>query len=59
MGVPTHQWNMLRNEGSMSQYVRDTLDPVFSSTLISSNNHFYHMLIRQQYSPDCCPDYLT
>ncbi|KAJ1718790.1 hypothetical protein LPJ61_006471, partial [Coemansia biformis] len=28
MGVPTNQWNMLHSEGGMSQYVRDTLDPV-------------------------------
>ncbi|KAJ2659003.1 hypothetical protein IW148_004455 [Coemansia sp. RSA 1199] len=59
MGVPSNQLKMLHNEGSMSQYVRDTLDPVFLSTHISGNNYFYRMLICQQYSQTCCPDYLT
>ncbi|KAJ2699528.1 hypothetical protein H4218_002591 [Coemansia sp. IMI 209128] len=59
MGVPINQWNMLRSEGSMSQYVRDTLDPVFHSTPCAMSNYFYHLLFARQYSPDCCPDYLT
>ncbi|KAJ2156603.1 hypothetical protein GGF46_005078 [Coemansia sp. RSA 552] len=59
MGVPISQWNMLHSEGSMSQYVRDTLDPVATTTSFSCDNHFYHMLIAQQYSPECCPEYLT
>ncbi|KAJ2372395.1 hypothetical protein H4S02_009224 [Coemansia sp. RSA 2611] len=59
MGVPINQWNMLRSEGSMSQYVRDTLDPVFHSTSCATSNYFYHLLFARQYSPDCCPDYLT
>ncbi|KAJ2050032.1 hypothetical protein H4S04_002857 [Coemansia sp. S16] len=59
MGVPINQWNMLRSEGSMSQYVRDTLDPVFHSTSCAKSNYFYHLLFARQYSPDCCPDYLT
>ncbi|KAJ2642427.1 hypothetical protein GGF44_001670, partial [Coemansia sp. RSA 1694] len=59
MGVPINQWNMLRSEGSMSQYVRDTLDPVFYSTSCTKGNYFYHLLFARQYSPDCCPDYLT
>ncbi|KAJ1780429.1 hypothetical protein LPJ54_000102 [Coemansia sp. RSA 1824] len=54
-----NQLKMLHDEGSMSQYVRDTLDPVFLSTHISTNNYFYRMLICQQYSQTCCPDYLT
>ncbi|PIA17578.1 S-adenosyl-L-methionine-dependent methyltransferase [Coemansia reversa NRRL 1564] len=59
MGVPTNQWKMLHNEGSMSQYVRDTIDPVATSTTFSQENYFYHLLIKQQYSRHCCPEYLT
>ncbi|KAJ2308594.1 hypothetical protein IWW55_000339, partial [Coemansia sp. RSA 2706] len=59
MGVPTNQLQMLRSEGSMSQYVRDTLDPVFTTTKLSCDNYFYRLLICQQYTQDCCPDYLT
>ncbi|KAJ2909296.1 hypothetical protein GGI21_002026, partial [Coemansia aciculifera] len=58
MGVPINQWNMLRSEGSMSQYVRDTLDPVFHSTSCATSNYFYRLLFARTYSPDCCPDYL-
>ncbi|KAJ2005952.1 hypothetical protein GGI04_002049 [Coemansia thaxteri] len=59
LGVPINQWNMLRSEGSMSQYVRDTLDPVAHSTMFARDNYFYHLLFARQYSPHCCPDYLT
>ncbi|KAJ2725047.1 hypothetical protein GGI07_001515 [Coemansia sp. Benny D115] len=59
MGVPINQWNMLHSEGSMSQYIRDTLDPVATNTAFARTNYFYHLLFTRQYSPDCCPDYLT
>ncbi|KAJ2778200.1 hypothetical protein H4R18_004749 [Coemansia javaensis] len=59
MGVPASQWNMLRSEGSMSQYIRDTLDPVATTTSFARDNYFYHMLIAHRYSRACCPDYLT
>ncbi|KAI7821634.1 hypothetical protein BX661DRAFT_165659 [Kickxella alabastrina] len=59
MGVPINQWNMLRSEGSMSQYVRDTLDPVAAATSFTTDNYFYRLLFARQYSPTCCPDYLT
>ncbi|KAJ1869793.1 hypothetical protein LPJ55_005120 [Coemansia sp. RSA 990] len=59
LGVPVSQWNMLRGEGSMSQYVRDTIEPVAASMSFNNENYFYHLVINQQYSPKCCPDYLT
>ncbi|KAJ1965175.1 hypothetical protein GGI12_000951 [Dipsacomyces acuminosporus] len=59
LGVPINQWNMLRSEGSMAQYMADTLDPVASSTSFADDNYFYHLLFARQYSPECCPDYLT
>ncbi|KAJ1643838.1 hypothetical protein LPJ64_004429 [Coemansia asiatica] len=59
LGVPINQWKMLREEGSMSQYVRDTLDPVALTTRFIDENYFYHLLIKQQYSQMCCPGYLT
>ncbi|KAJ2556655.1 hypothetical protein EV175_001857 [Coemansia sp. RSA 1933] len=59
LGVPVNQWNMLRNEGSMSQYVRDTIEPVMAETSLAQDNYFYHLLFALRYSPTCCPDYLT
>ncbi|KAJ1724567.1 hypothetical protein LPJ53_001157 [Coemansia erecta] len=59
LGVPINQLKMLHNEGSMSQYVRDTLDPVATRTSFASDNYFYHLLFARQYSRDCCPTYLT
>ncbi|KAJ1814573.1 hypothetical protein LPJ56_002994, partial [Coemansia sp. RSA 2599] len=59
LGVPINQWKMLREEGSMSQYVRDTLDPVATTTRFIDENYFYYLVIRHQYSHYCCPDYLS
>ncbi|KAJ1663753.1 hypothetical protein IW140_004645 [Coemansia sp. RSA 1813] len=59
LGVPINQWNMLRSEGSMSQYVRDTIEPVLARTSLADDNYFYHLLFALRYSPTCCPDYMT
>ncbi|KAI9503494.1 hypothetical protein BX070DRAFT_224000 [Coemansia spiralis] len=59
LGVPVSQWTMLRSEGSMSQYVRDTLEPVVAETSFTEDNYFYYLLLALEYSPTCCPDYLT
>ncbi|KAJ1727183.1 hypothetical protein LPJ72_006056 [Coemansia sp. Benny D160-2] len=59
LGVPINQWNMLRSEGSMSQYVRDTIEPVVAETSLADDNYFYHLVFALGYSRTCCPDYLT
>ncbi|KAJ2655145.1 hypothetical protein IWW48_005700 [Coemansia sp. RSA 1200] len=59
LGVPISQWNMLRSEGSMSQYVRDTIEPVVAETSLADDNYFYHLVFALGYSRTCCPDYLT
>ncbi|ORX71830.1 hypothetical protein DL89DRAFT_265542 [Linderina pennispora] len=59
LGVPINQWNMLRSEGSMGQYMADTIDPVATSTSFVNDNYFYHLLFSRSYSEQCRPDYLT
>ncbi|KAJ1896905.1 hypothetical protein LPJ81_004643 [Coemansia sp. IMI 209127] len=59
LGVPINQWNMLRSEGSMSQYISDTIEPVMAGTSLAYDNYFYHLLFALRYSPTCCPAYLT
>ncbi|KAJ1942633.1 hypothetical protein EC988_006436 [Linderina pennispora] len=59
LGVPINQWNMLRSEGSMGQYMADTIDPVVTSTSLVNDNYFYHLLFSRSYSEQCRPDYLT
>ncbi|KAJ1932183.1 hypothetical protein FBU59_006461 [Linderina macrospora] len=59
LGVPINQWNMLRSEGSMGQYMADTIDPVAISTSFVNDNYFYHLLFNRKYSEHCRPDYLT
>lgn len=59
LGVPTRQFQMLQQEGSMSQYVRDTIDSVAHRWLLSSENYFYHLLLNGQYSEICCPSYMA
>lgn len=57
LGVPANQAAMMK--GSVFQYVVDTLDPVVSRLLLSSDNYFYYLCLRGQYSYQNCPSYLT
>ncbi|THU83333.1 hypothetical protein K435DRAFT_765909 [Dendrothele bispora CBS 962.96] len=59
LGVPMNQRKMLMDEGSIYEYVRDTLDPILSSYLLKTQNYFYRLVLLGQYSPSCCPEYVT
>ncbi|ODV85749.1 hypothetical protein CANARDRAFT_175521 [[Candida] arabinofermentans NRRL YB-2248] len=57
LGVPANQATMMGK--SVIKYVVDTLDPVISRCLISSENYFYYLCLKGRYSEDNCPEYLT
>lgn len=44
LGVPHNQRNMLLNEGSVYEFVRDTLDPVPSTYLFKHGAYFYPLV---------------
>ncbi|KAH3660290.1 hypothetical protein OGAPHI_006876 [Ogataea philodendri] len=57
LGVPANQAAMMGP--SVIKYVVDTLDPVITRSLISSDNYFYYLTLKGRYSETNCPDYLT
>ncbi|CCH45246.1 Ubiquinone/menaquinone biosynthesis methyltransferase [Wickerhamomyces ciferrii] len=57
LGVPANQAAMM--DSSILQYIIDTLDPIVGRSLISSDNYFYYLTLKNHYSPKNCPDYLT
>lgn len=57
LGVPINQGSMI--EGGTEKYLIDTLDPIVSRSLISSENYFYYLCLTGRYSRNNCPDYLT
>ncbi|KAF5343351.1 hypothetical protein D9758_014171 [Tetrapyrgos nigripes] len=59
LGVPMNQRKMLLDEGGVYEYVKDTMDPMISTYLLKTQNYFYRVVFRGQYSPSCCPEYLT
>ncbi|KAK7436436.1 hypothetical protein VKT23_019148 [Stygiomarasmius scandens] len=59
LGVPMNQRKMLMDEGSIYEYVKDTLDPILSTYLLKTQNYFYRLVLLGQYSSSCCPEYLT
>lgn len=56
LGVPTNQAKMM--DSSTLQYIVDTMDPLLSRSLISSENYFYYLTLEGRYSKDNCPAYL-
>lgn len=53
---------MLLKEGNVFDYVSNTFDPLIRKYLISKENYFYHICLRQRYAgqnPGECPSYLT
>ncbi|ODQ82724.1 hypothetical protein BABINDRAFT_169912 [Babjeviella inositovora NRRL Y-12698] len=57
LGVPANQANMIN--GSILDYIVDTLDPIVTRSLISTDNYFYYLCLMSRYARDNCPDYLT
>ncbi|KAK6981448.1 hypothetical protein R3P38DRAFT_2578463 [Favolaschia claudopus] len=59
LGVPSSQRQMLLKEGSIYEYIRDTLDPIASSHVLKTGAYFYLPTLLGHYTPESCPDYLT
>ncbi|KAH7886768.1 hypothetical protein F5I97DRAFT_1927075 [Phlebopus sp. FC_14] len=59
LGVPLNQRNMLLDEGSIYEFVRDTLDPLPSTYLFKKGAYFYPLTLTGHYTPSSCPAYLT
>ncbi|KAF5343356.1 hypothetical protein D9758_014174 [Tetrapyrgos nigripes] len=59
LGVPMNQRKMLLDEGGMYEYVKNTVDPMMSTYLLKTQNYFYRVVLQGQYSPSCCPEYLS
>ncbi|KAF8130541.1 hypothetical protein EV363DRAFT_1450349 [Boletus edulis] len=59
LGVPLNQRKMLLNEGTMYEFLSDTLDPVPSTYLFKDGAYFYPLCLTGHYTPASCPSYLT
>ncbi|KAG8215856.1 hypothetical protein J3R82DRAFT_7811 [Butyriboletus roseoflavus] len=59
LGVPLNQRKMLLNEGSIYEFVRDTLDPIPSTYKFKDGAYFYPLCLTGHYTPTSCPSYLT
>lgn len=57
LGVPVNQTSMI--EGGILKYVVDTIEPLISRDMISTENYFYYLCLMGCYSKTNCPDYLT
>ncbi|KIK86599.1 hypothetical protein PAXRUDRAFT_831896 [Paxillus rubicundulus Ve08.2h10] len=59
LGVPLNQRKMLLDEGSIYEFVRDTLDPIPSTYSFKEGAYFYPLALTGHYTPSSCPAYLT
>lgn len=59
LGVPMNQRQMLLEDGSMYEYLRDTLDPIASTQHLKKGAYFYLLTLLGRYTPESCPAYLT
>ncbi|OBZ83963.1 hypothetical protein A0J61_07983, partial [Choanephora cucurbitarum] len=59
LGVPINQMNMFLKECTTQDYIENTLDPIPSYSLFSHDQYFYYLCLKQRYSKDSCPSYLT
>ncbi|KAI0322655.1 hypothetical protein OF83DRAFT_1161041 [Amylostereum chailletii] len=59
LGVPKNQKDAFTNEGSVSDFIRDTLDPIGSHALLSKGAYHYLLCLLGKYTRESCPDYLT
>lgn len=57
LGVPINQANMI--QGSILQYIIDTLDPIVDRSMLSTDNYFYYLCLQAKYAKNNCPAYLT
>ncbi|KAK7035925.1 S-adenosyl-L-methionine-dependent methyltransferase [Favolaschia claudopus] len=59
LGLSHERWKSLLQDGGVFQHARDTLDAVFSTYLLKTDMHFWHLILTGRYSAECCPEYLT
>ncbi|KAI9009269.1 hypothetical protein DFJ74DRAFT_687526 [Hyaloraphidium curvatum] len=59
LGVPPKQMDMILNEGTVYDYIANTLDPIIRTSLLSNDNYFYYAGLMAKYSKKSCPTYLT
>jgi len=62
LGVPKAQFEMLLREGTAYDYIVNTFDPLIRTTLLRSEQYFYHLCLRGcyvGYGEGECPGYLT
>lgn len=60
VGVPKAQRKQVETqyEGGIVKFVEDCVEAVFAKLPIS-DNYFWRVYLTGEYSPDCCPEYLT
>lgn len=46
-------------DGGILRYIIDTIEPLLSRSLISSDNYFYYLCLMGRYTRENCPDYIT
>ncbi|PAV19458.1 S-adenosyl-L-methionine-dependent methyltransferase [Pyrrhoderma noxium] len=59
LGVPMNQLRMVLSEGSVIQYIKDTLDPISSLGTLKNGCYHYYLTLMGRYSKSSCPLYLT
>jgi len=59
LGVPRNQKKAFTDEGTVHDFIRDTLDPIGHYSLLSNGAYHYLLCLLGRYTPDSCPDYLT
>jgi len=59
LGVPLNQRRMLLSEGTVYEFVRDTLDSLASTYSFKNGAYFYLLTLLGHYTPSSCPAYLT
>ncbi|PPR00108.1 hypothetical protein CVT24_008964 [Panaeolus cyanescens] len=59
LGVPINQRQMFLNEGTASNFIHDTLNPIPSQYLFKDGAYHYLLCLLGHYTPTSCPDYLT
>ena len=58
LGVPMNQLNIFKEEGSVEQFAKDTLDPIPARSLLSNENYHYRLCLMDNYTKESCPLYL-
>ncbi|KAJ3336111.1 hypothetical protein HDU93_003642 [Gonapodya sp. JEL0774] len=58
LGVPPRQMAMLLEEGTSSDYIIDTIDPIIEQTHLRTDNYFYYSCLMMKYNKLSCPTYL-